>query len=41
MNILVLNGSPRPDGNTAAMIKNFQEGASEAGHTVKVISVCK
>ncbi len=29
MNILVLNGSPHMDGNTAAMVKAFVEGASE------------
>ena len=29
MNILVLNGSPRPNGNTAAMVEAFAEGASE------------
>lgn len=31
MNILVLNGSPRPNGNTAAMVTAFVEGASEKG----------
>jgi len=41
MNILVLNGSPRADGNTAAMVKAFVEGASENGHAVTVVDVCK
>lgn len=41
MNILVLNGSPRPNGNTAAMIAAFREGASEKGHQVSVIDVCR
>ena len=41
MNILVLNGSPRPNGNTAAMVKAFAEGAAKAGHTLNVIDVCK
>ncbi|WKY47804.1 flavodoxin family protein [Eubacteriaceae bacterium ES3] len=41
MNILVLNGSPRPDGNTTAMIRAFNEGASEVGHEVTVINVCR
>ncbi len=41
MKILVLNGSPRPNGNTAAMVRAFAEGATEAGHTVTVVSVCK
>lgn len=29
MKILVLNGSPRPNGNTAAMVEAFAEGAKE------------
>lgn len=41
MNILVLNGSPRPRGNTAAMVRAFAEGAREAGHGVDVVEVCK
>lgn len=41
MNILVLNGSPRPYGNTAAMVSAFVEGASENGHTITVVDVCK
>ena len=41
MNILILNGSPRPNGNTAAMVKAYAEGAVEAGHTVHVVDVCK
>ena len=32
MNIIVLNGSPRPNGNTAAMVEAFVEGASGKGH---------
>ena len=31
MNILVLNGSPRPNGNTAAMVEVFAKGAKEGG----------
>lgn len=31
MNILVLNGSPRPTGNTAATVTAFAEGARENG----------
>lgn len=38
MNILVLNGSPHPEGNTMAMVNAFIEGAEEAGHTVSVVS---
>ena len=41
MKILVLNGSPRPNGNTAAMVKAFQAGAEEAGHSVTVIDVAR
>lgn len=40
MNILVLNGSPRPNGNTKRMIGAFAEGASSAGHHVDMIDVC-
>lgn len=40
MNILVLNGSPRSNGNTVAMIDAFSEGAKTKGHKVKVIDVC-
>ena len=32
--ILVLNGSPRPNGNTSALIEAFTQGAESAGHTV-------
>ena len=39
MNILVLNGSPRPGGNTAALVSAFAAGASQAGHTVNVVHV--
>lgn len=41
MKILVLNGSPRPRGNTAKMVKAFRSGAESAGHSVKVFEVCK
>lgn len=41
MKILVLNGSPRTNGNTAAMINAFAEGAKENGHTITVVPVCK
>lgn len=41
MNILILNGSPRPNGNTAAMIAAFTEGAKNKGHQVTVIDICK
>ena len=41
MKILVLNGSPRPNGNTAAMVKTFKEEAEAAGHHVVAFNVCK
>lgn len=41
MNILVLNGSPRPNGNTAAMVEAFVGGAKEAHHSVTVVPVCQ
>ncbi|MDD3222895.1 MAG: flavodoxin family protein [Clostridia bacterium] len=41
MRILVLNGSPRPNGNTKHMIDAFSEGAVSAGHQVEIIDVCK
>lgn len=40
MKILVLNGSPRPHGNTAAMVEAFRKGAEENGHAVTVVNVC-
>ncbi|MCH5147651.1 MAG: flavodoxin family protein [Clostridiales bacterium] len=41
MNILVLNGSPRMNGNTAAMVEAFIEGASENNHHITVVQVCQ
>ena len=41
MNILVLNGSPRPHGNTAAIVAAFTEGAIEGGHNIAVFNVCQ
>lgn len=41
MNILVLNGSPRPNGNTRKMVDAFTEGATSAGHQVNVVNVCQ
>lgn len=32
--IVILNGSPRRNGNTSALVKSFTEGAESAGHTV-------
>ena len=41
MNIIILNGSPRPKGNTAAMVAAYCEGAQSAGHHVSVFDVCR
>ena len=41
MLILVLNGSPRPNGNTKGMVEAFREGAVTAGHPVDVVDVCR
>lgn len=41
MEILVLNGSPRPKGNTKGMVEAFREGAQSAGHQVTVVDVCR
>ena len=41
MRILILNGSPRPKGNTKQMIQAFCEGLEEAGHEYGVYDVCK
>lgn len=32
--VVILNGSPRKNGNTSALVKAFTEGAESAGHTV-------
>lgn len=32
--IVILNGSPRKNGNTSALVKAFTQGAERAGHTV-------
>ena len=41
MNILILNGSPRPNGNTRKMIDAFIEGVNIAAHHATVIDICK
>ena len=41
MKILVLNGSPRKQGTTAAMCSAFCEGAEAAGHEVNLVRVCE
>ena len=39
MKIVVLNGSARKNGNTAAMVEAFRRGAEGAGHEVDVFEV--
>jgi multimeric flavodoxin WrbA len=39
MKILVWNGSPRKNGNTARLIASFVAGAGEAGHEVMIEQV--
>ena len=33
-NIIILNGNPRPNGNTSALTAAFKRGAEEAGNKV-------
>lgn len=39
MKILVLNGSPRPQGNTEIMVNEFAKGAMEAGNEVTIFNL--
>jgi len=39
MKIPILNGSPRPGGNTEIMADAFRKGTSEAGHEVTQINL--
>lgn len=39
MKILVLNGSPRPHGNTTALVDIFADEAQKAGHQVSVFQI--
>ena len=41
MKILVLNGSPHPDGATADMVTAFEKGAKENGHEVVTFAVAR
>lgn len=40
-NILVLNGSARPNAFTAAMIRAFRNGAESVGRSVTVVDLSK
>ena len=39
--ICILNGSPRPTGNTKELIKRFTKGAEAAGHEVTCFDLQK
>ena len=39
MNVLILQGSPRANGNTAWMAEEYRKAAEAAGHTVTVVDV--
>lgn len=39
MNILILNGSPRPQGNTAKMVAALKDAAEAVGHEVTAQSL--
>ena len=41
MKIIVLMGSPNKNGSTSILVKEFSKGATEAGHNVEVIDVCR
>ena len=39
MNVLILQGSPRANGNTAGMAEEFKKAAAAAGHRVTLADV--
>ncbi len=39
MKIVVLQGSPRKNGNTQFLVEGFKEGAEKAGHDVEIVNV--
>ena len=41
MKVLVLNGSPHPNGATTDMVSAFEKGAKEAGHEVITFAVAR
>ena len=38
-NVLVISSSPRKDGNSETLCKQFAKGAEEAGHKVELLSI--
>lgn len=41
MKIVILMGSPNPNGSTSILADSFTKGAEESGHTVEQINVCR
>ena len=41
MNVLILQGSPRANGNTAWMAEEFRKAAEAAGHKVTLVNVAR
>ena len=41
MNILILQGSPRANGNTAWMAEEYRKAAEAAGHKVTLVNVAR
>ncbi len=41
MNVLILQGSPRANGNTAWMAEEFKKAAEAAGHKVTLVNVAR
>ena len=39
MNVLIINSSPRKDGNSDILCKEFARGASEAGNSIEAINL--
>ena len=39
MKIVVLQGSPRKNGNTQFLVEGFKEGAEKAGHDVEIVNI--
>lgn len=40
-NIIILNGCPRKNGSTQALVNAFREGAESAGHQVEEFDLCR
>ena len=40
-NVLIISGSPRKDGNSETLCKQFAKGVGEAGHTVEFVRLAE